>query len=57
MTRESFLARETLINSLSEFTLEIFYMTRKNLTRIASYLRKAMTKSCIKSIVKSDSAI
>ena len=59
MTRESFLARETLIKSLSDFTLEFLYMTRNNLTRIASssYLRKAMTKSCIKSIVKSDSAI
>ncbi len=54
MTRESFLARETLIKSLSDFTLEFLYMTRNNLTRIASYLRKAMTKSCIKSIVKSD---
>ena len=57
MTRESFLARETLIKSLSDFTLEFLYMTRNNLTRIASYLRKAMMKSCIKSIVKSDSAI
>ena len=57
MTRESFLARETLIKSLSDFTLEFLYMTRNNLTRIASYLRKAMTKSRIKSIVKSDSAI
>ena len=57
MTRESFLARETLIKSLSDFTLEFLYMTRNNLTRIASYLRKAMTKSCIKSIAKSDSAI
>ncbi len=54
MTRESFFARETLIKSLSDFTLEFLYMTRNNLTRIASYLRKAMTKSCIKSIAKSD---
>ena len=57
MTRESFLARETLIKSLSDFTLEFLYMTRNNLTRIASYLRKAMTKSCIKILVESDSAI
>ena len=51
------LSRETLIKSLSDFTLEILYMTRNNLTRIASYLRKAMTKSCIKFLVESDSAI
>ena len=49
--------RETLIQSLSDFTLEFLYMTRNSLTRIASYLRKAMTKSCIKILVKSDSAI
>ena len=48
---------ETLIKSLSDFTLEFLYMTRNNLTRIASYLRKAMTKSCIKILVESDSAI
>ena len=57
MTRGSFLARETLIKSLSDFTLGFLYMTRNNLTRIASYLRKAMTKSCIKILVESDSAI
>ena len=51
------LSRETLIKSLSDFTLEILYKTRNNLTRIASYLRKAMTKSCIKFLVESDSAI
>ena len=50
-------ARETLIKSLSDFTLEFLYMTRNSLTRIASYLRKAMTKSCIKILVESDSAI
>ena len=49
--------KETLIKSLSDFTLEILYMARNNLTRIASYLRKAMTKSCIKILVESDSAI
>ena len=48
---------ETLIKSLSAFTLEFLYMTRNNLTRIASYLRKAMTKLCIKILVESDSAI
>ena len=49
--------KETLIKSLSDFTLEFLYMTRNSLTRIASYLRKAMTKSCIKILVESDSAI
>ena len=49
--------KETLIKSLSDFTLEFLYMVRNNLTRIASYLRKAMTKSCIKILVESDSAI
>ena len=53
----SFIPRETLIKSLSDFTLEILYMTRNNLTRIAGYLRKAMTKLCIKILVESDSAI
>ena len=50
-------ARETLIKPLSDFTLEILYMARNNLTRIASYLRKVMTKPCIKFLVESDSAI
>ena len=50
-------ASETLIKSLSDFTLEILYMARNNLTRIASYLRKVMTKPCIKFLVESDSAI
>ena len=49
--------KETLIKSLSDFTLEILYMARNNLTRIACYLRKAMTKLCIKILVKADSAI
>ena len=49
--------KETLIKSLSDFTLEILYMARNNLTRIASYLRKVMTKPCIKFLVESDSAI
>ena len=49
--------RETLIQSLSDFTLEILCIARNRLTRIASYLRKVMTKPCIKILVKSDSAI
>ena len=51
------LSWETLIKSLSDFTLEILCIARNSLTRIASYLRKAMTKLCIKILVKSDSAI
>ena len=50
-------AREALIKSLSDFTLEFLCIARNNLTRIASYLRKVMTKLCIKILVKSDSAI
>ena len=49
--------RETLIKSLSDFTLEFLCIARNNLTRIAGYLRKAMTKLCIKILVKADSAI
>ena len=49
--------KETPIKSLSDFTLEFLYIARNNLTRIASYLRKVMTKLCIKILVKSDSAI
>ena len=48
---------ETLIKSLSDFTLEFLCIARNNLTRIASYLRKVMTKLCIKILVESDSAI
>ena len=51
------MAREILIQSLSDFTLEFLGIARNNLTRIASYLRKAMTKLCIKILVESDSAI
>ena len=50
-------SKETLIQSLSDFTLEILCIARNNLTRIASYLRKAMTKLCVKILVKADSAI
>ena len=51
------MTRETLIKSLSDFTLEFLCIAKNNLTRIASYLRKVMTKLCIKILVKSDSAI
>ncbi|MBD9030884.1 MAG: hypothetical protein EGR19_01555 [Dialister sp.] len=50
-------AKETLIQSLSDFTLEFLYIARNNLTRIAGYLRKGMTELCIKILVKADSAI
>ena len=40
--------RETLIQSLSDFTLEFLCIARNHLTRIASYLRKVMTFLCIK---------
>ena len=50
-------ARVTLIKSLSDFALEFLCIVRNNLTRIASYLRKVMTKLCIKILVKTDSAI
>ena len=53
----SWLIRETLMQSLSDFTLEFLCIARNNLTRIASYLRKAMTKLCIKILVEADSAI
>ena len=53
----SLLPMEALIKSLSDFTLEFLCIARNNLTRIASYLRKAMTKLCIKILVESDSAI
>ena len=49
--------REKLIQSLSDFNLEFLCIARNSLTRIASYLRKVMTKLCIKILVKSDSAI
>ena len=49
--------RETLIQSLSDFTLEFLCIARNSLTRIASYLRRAMTKLCIKILVEADSVI
>ena len=57
LVSSAFPSRETLIQSLSDFTLEFLGIARNNLTRIASYLRKAMTKLCIKILVKADSAI
>ena len=51
------LFKEILIQSLSDFTLEVLCIARNNLTRIASYVRKAMTKLCIKLLVGSDSVI
>ena len=51
------LFKEILIQSLSDFTLEVLCIERNNLTRIASYVRKAMTKLCIKLLVGSDSVI
>ena len=53
----SLLPKETLIKSLSDFTLGFLCIARNNLTRIASYLRKVMTKLCIKILVESDFAI
>ena len=35
--------KETLIKSLSDFTLEFLCIARNNLTRIASYLRRGST--------------
>ena len=54
----SLLPKEGLVNKwLSDFTLEFLCIARNNVTRIASYLRKVMTKLCIKILVESDSAI
>ena len=49
--------KETLIKSLSDFTLEFLCIARNRGARIASYLRRVMTKLCIKFLVKADSAI
>ena len=49
--------RETLIKSLSDFILGFLYRARNHLTRIVSYLRRMMTKLCIKIHMKFDSAI
>ena len=50
-------SRETLIQSLFDLTLAFSCKARNNPTRIASYLRRVMTKRCMKMHVKSDSAI
>ena len=57
LTYHSHILKETLIKSLSDFILGFLYRARRQGARIASYLRKAMTKSCIKILVESDSAI
>ena len=49
--------RKTLIKSLPNFILGLLYRARNHSTRIASYLRRMMTKLCIKIHMKSDSAI
>ena len=47
--------REALIKSLFAFILEFLCNARNGLTRIASYLRKPMTKQCIKILIKENS--
>ena len=49
--------KETLIKSLSDLALVFSYKARNKPTRIASYLRRVMTKHCMKIHAKSDSAI
>ena len=51
------LFKETLIKSLFDLALAFSCKARNNQTQIASYLRRVMTKRCIKMHVKSDSAI
>ena len=51
------LSREALIQSLSDFTLTLSGNSWNDLARIASYLRRVMTKHCVKIHAKSDSAI
>ena len=48
--------RKALIKSLSDLILGILCNARNNSTRIASYLRRVMTKQCIKILMKSGSA-
>ena len=48
--------REALINSLFDFILEFLCNARNEVTRIASYLRRLMTKHWIKIHMKFDSA-
>ena len=47
--------KEALIKSLFAFILEFLCNARNGLTRIASYLRKSMTKQCIKILIKGNS--
>ena len=47
--------KEALIKSLFAFILKFLCNARNGLTRIASYLRKPMTKQCIKILIKEDS--
>ena len=49
--------KETLIKSLSDLALVLSYKARNKPPRIASYLRRVMTKHCMKIHAKSDSAI
>ena len=49
--------RETLIKSLSDLALVFSYKARNKPPRIASYLRRVMTKHCMKIHAKSGSAI
>ena len=49
------ISREALIKSLFAFILEFLCNARNGLTRIASYLRKLMTKQCIKILIKGNS--
>ena len=51
------LSRKTLIQSLSDFILTLSGNSWNDLARIASYLRRVMTKHCVKIHAKSDSAI
>ena len=48
--------KEALIKPLSDFILEFLFNARNKSTRIASYLRRLMTKHWIKMHMKFDSA-
>ena len=52
-----FETRETLIKSLSDLALVFSCKARNKPPRIASYLRRVMTKHCMKIHAKSGSAI
>lgn len=51
------LIKETLIKSLSDLALVFSCKVRNKPPRIASYLRRVMTKHCMKIHAKSDSVI